>query len=586
MPFHKSLLIAVCSSLLLFFLGCASTQTPQQPSVDADPIFTRGVVAADHLLASQAGLEMLQKGGNAVDAAVATSFCLAVVRPYSCGLGGGGFMLIHLAPTDDSPARQLAITYRETSPAAVDRTYYVDLDDPLASQIGPHAVATPGTVAGLLHALETHGTLDRATVLAPAIRAAIDGFAVDAGYVAAARAVLARLDRNPALVDSIGPDRAQWFRQTFLFDGQPEVGRVLRQPQLARTLERIARDGAQAFYAGPIAADIVNACPQIIPYDLAMYEPCVSAPLRGSFQNRTILAMPPPSSGGVAMLQILGLLERRADLIDKKNATSTSPDYIHTMAEAMKHAFADRARFLADDRFTPVPISMLLSDAYLQQRAARINADQTFSPEFYAPPTSLLEDGGTSHLSVVDQWGNAVACTETINLEFGSLTAVPEHGFILNNEMDDFLTIPGRPNAFGLTQSDRNLPQPGKWPLSSMSPTIVLDPNGKVEIVVGASGGPRIISASLQVMLNVIWHNNSARQAVTAPRFHHQWMPNVLQFESDWENQSVFDALQRRGHEITKRDNVGVVQLVRRSPTGIGYSAASDPRKGGQSAGW
>lgn len=547
----------------------------------ADTVYTRGVVAADHFIASRAGLEMLERGGNAVDAAVAASFCLAVVRPYSCGLGGGGFMVVHLAAEEPMPARNIAITYRETAPGGLHPEYYVQLESPDASRTGPHAVGVPGTVAGLLYALENYGTLDRATVLRPATRAAEEGFAIDGDYVAAAREVLDDLAEHPDWPDLIGRERFEWFHRRFLFNGEPKVGQVLRQPELGRTLRLLARDGEAAFYTGPLAHAIADACPAMTPGDLARYEPRTSRPLTGTFGDRTIIAMPLPSSGGIAMLASLGLLERRRGDLD--STTSNSAGYVHLVVEAMKHAFADRAQWLGDDRFVDVPVATLLSDEYLDDLASRIDPQRTQPPDRYGSGVQLPEDGGTSHLSAVDRWGNAVACTETINLEFGSLTAIPEFGLLLNNEMDDFLTIPGQRNAFGLEQSERNLPQPGKWPLSSMSPTIVLDSEGRVEIVVGGSGGPRIISSSLQAMLNVVLFDESAHEAVASPRFHHQWMPDVLQFEDGWEDVQAIEALRVVGHKVGQREDIGVVQLIRR--TDGGYRAASDPRKGGAPAG-
>lgn len=568
-----TLVIAGCAS------GCAVTQSHP---VDAGAVYTRGVVAADHAIASQAGLEMLRRGGNAVDAAVATSFCLAVVRPYSCGLGGGGFMVIHMTADDPMPAQNVAITYREQSPAAVGPDHYVQLAVPYASRYGPNAVGVPGTVAGLLTALDNYGTLDRATILRPAINAAERGYAIDADYVASSQEVIDDLAEHPEWIDLVGRERFDWFRRRFLFGSTPKVGQVLRQPELAQTLRLIARDGAAVFYSGEIARAIADSCPQMSRGDLARYEPRVGRPLQGHFRGRTVLAMPLPSSGGIAMLETLGLLERRwSDLV---TTTQGSPQYIHLVVEAMKHAFADRAEWLGDDRFVAVPTSSLISSGYLDRIAARIDLERTQSPDAYGSREQLPLDSGTSHLGVIDQWGNAVACTETINLEFGSLLPVPEFGFMLNNEMDDFLAIPGERNAFGLQQSERNLPQGGKWPLSSMSPTIVLGANGRVEVVVGASGGPRIISGSLQALLDVLVFDWSAADAVSAPRFHHQWMPDVLQFENGWTDEAAIDAMRQYGHAVGRREDVGVVQLIRWSDDG--WTAASDPRKGGAPAGW
>jgi len=578
----RSRVVSIAAVIVVFILGGCGVGARSRSALP-DAVYSRGVVAADHAIASRAGLEMLERVGNAVDAAVATSFCLAVVRPQSCGLGGGGFMVIHLSADEPMPARNIAITYRETAPSDLHGDYYVQLDAPDASRIGPHAVGVPGTVAGLLYALENFGTLDRAAVLRPAIRAAERGFAIDADYAAAAQEVLEDLAEHPQWPDLIGRERFEWFHHRFLFDGNPRVGQVLRQPELAETLRLIARDGAAAFYTGPVAAAIAQTCPAMSAADLARYEPRVSRPLTGAFRGRQVIAMPLPSSGGIAMLETLGLLERRWS--DLEATTQNSPEYIHLVVEAMKHAFADRAEWLGDDRFVDVPVSTLLDSEYLDSLADRIETTRAQPPERYGSREQLPTDGGTSHLSVVDQWGNAVACTETINLEFGSLTAIPEFGLLLNDEMDDFLTIPGQRNAFGLEQSERNLPEPGKWPLSSMSPTIVLGADGLVEVVVGASGGPRIISSSLQAILSVLLFDDSAEEAVSAARFHHQWMPDVLQFEDRWPDETVVEAMRGLGHEVGRREDIGVVQLIRRSDDGKGWTAASDPRKGGKPAG-
>ncbi len=578
---QSRVLVLSCLVCPTLNVGCVAIESR---STGPDAIYSHAVVAADHAVASQAGLAMLQRGGNAVDAAVATSFCLAVVRPYSCGLGGGGFMVIHLAADEPMPAREIAITYRETAASGVGPDYYVKLNAPFASRIGPTAVGIPGTVAGLLTALESFGTLDRATVLAPAIEAADRGFAIDADYVDNAQEVLDDLAEHPEWVDLVGAEQFAWFKHRFLFDGQPEVGQTLFQPELADTLRLIAREGAPAFYAGEIGRQIAQMCSQMSVSDLARYEPRVSAPLQGAFRGRTVLAMNPPSSGGVAMLETLGILERRGSDLDA--TTQNSAPYIHLVVEAMKHAFADRAEWLADDRFAEVPVTRLLSSEYLDQLAAGIDLHHPQSPDHYGSRAPLRADHGTSHLGVVDQWGNAVACTETINLEFGSLTPLSEFGFMLNNEMDDFLTIPGERNAFGLEQSDRNLPAPGKWPLSSMSPTIVLGADGRVEVVVGASGGPRIITGTLQVLLDVLLFDTPAAEAVATARFHHQWIPDLLQFEDRWTDEAVMDALRSQGHDVGRTGNESVVQIIRRAPGRPGWTAASDPRKGGAPAGW
>ncbi len=566
---------------LLAIAGCQTESALRDAVVDFT--YSRAAVAADHPLASEAGAEILRLGGNAVDAAVATSFCLSVVRPYSCGIGGGGFMLIHLPPaTPGAEARAVALDYRETSPAAVGPSYYADPGAARVSRFGVHAVGVPGTVAGLLHALDTYGTLDRATVLAPAIRAAEDGFAADASHVAAVRRLGKTLETHPR-----HRANAAFAWKRLGREGAIAAGDVVRNPEQARALRLIAARGTDAFYRGPIGAAITRIMAEqggpITGADLADYRHATRSPLRERFRDLEIVTMPPPSSGGIAMQQILGIFERATTRTGFADLAPNGPRYVHLLAEAMKHAFADRAEWLADPDFRPVPVARLLDPAYLDGRAALVAPDRTRDPYDYGSVTPAPDDAGTSHLCVVDGNGMAVACTETINLEFGSLVCVPEFGFVLNDEMDDFTTVPGAANAFGLRQSDRNLPQPGKRPLSSMSPTIVRR-DGRVVVVAGASGGPRIITGTLQAILNCVLFGMTPSQAVAAPRFHHQWMPNLLQFDETWSDAATVRALATLGHEIGVRDEVGVVQLI--AVDGTGLRAASDPRKGGRPAGF
>jgi gamma-glutamyltranspeptidase/glutathione hydrolase len=482
-------------------------------------------------------------------------------------------MVISLPPGNDTDA--VAIDFRETAPAAVGSGYYMDLADSAASRAGVHAVGVPGSVAGLLYALQRYGTLDRATVLEPAIRAARDGIEADSSWVDGARVLAERLDRHPDLRGG-----AARIVTDLCLDGDVVVGDLVRNPQHARALRLIAEQGREAFYKGPIADAIVATMQAgggpLNHADLAGYRIRVSEPLRGSFRGLEILTMPPPSSGGVAVLQILGILDRRLD--ETAHATPADSAYMHLVTEAMKHAFADRATWLADAAFVEVPVDRLLDDGYLDARAASISPQGTRPTRQYGSHAPPVEDGGTSHFSIIDGQGMAVACTQTINLEYGSLVAVPGFGFMLNNEMDDFTTIPGEPNAFGLQQSDRNLPQAGKRPLSSMSPMIVRR-GGRPILIAGASGGPRIISGTLQCVLNCLLFGMTPREAVAAPRFHHQWQPDILYFEEDWSDQAVIETMEALGHQAGRRADIGVVQLI--SVRDDGIHAASDPRKGG-----
>ena len=577
-------LIAVAAAAMAAPSARAQDAPPAPSPYHHDAVYNHAAVAADHVVASQAGAEMLRKGGNAVDAAVATSFTLSVVRPMSCGIGGGGFMVIYTPGSGEQPGVAIALNYRETS--VVDCDYYVNLDDPAASRFGARASGVPGTVAGLLYALEHYGTLDRATVLAPAIIAAEDGFPVDASHVGAASELGRRREASPGRPGV--RESSEYLWKHLCLDGAVKAGDTVRNPDQARALRLIAEHGADAFYRGPIADAIAGIMAEhggpITREDLAAYQPRVMKPLVGEFRGNQIISMPPPSSGGIAMQQVFGLMERRLD--ELSDLSPTSPQYVHLLAEALKHAFADRAEWLADSAFVEVPVERLLSDAYLDELAARISMEGTLDPYDYGSVTPALapatDDGGTSHLSVIDERGMAVACTETINLTFGSMVVVPGFGFALNNEMDDFTTIPGKPNAFGLMQSDRNLPQRGKRPLSSMSPTIVVK-DGAVRLVAGAAGGPRIITATTQCLLNVLLFDMHPGEAVAAARLHHQWMPMRLDFEAEWTNAATISAMRALGHETGSIDGVGVAQVI--GVTTRGVHAASDPRRGGQPAG-
>jgi len=559
--------------------GCAPSATRAARTADLfHDRFERGAVAADHPVASRAGAEMLALGGNAVDAAVAASFTLGVVRPYSCGLGGGGFMVVHLPDDPEHGFVSTAIDYRETSPYGV--TVY---ERGLSKGNGRYAVGVPGTVAGLLHALERYGTMDREEVMRPAIEAARSGFIVDAHYAEAAARLHAKYTDNPGLRDSHMSMPWGFFAHW----GYIEEGDRVRNPDQARALDLIARDGASAFYEGPIGEAIIAALavedprmpPGMSAEMLAGYKPIETDPVRLRLGGRLLLGMPPPSSGGVTMFQTLALMERAGFDFGQ---TRRSMDRAHVMIEALKHAFADRAGHLADPRFASVPTDALLSAPYLAARAALIG-DTAEDPTRYGTRAPPPDDAGTSHVSVVDPFGGAVSMTETINLEFGSRVGVDGFGFVLNNELDDFTHPSAAPNAFGLVQSGENMPEIGKRPLSSMSPTIVLGEDGRVLAVAGASGGPRIITATMQALLNAL-AGMSAGQAVAMPRLHHQWLPDEVRFERGY-SVYVLNTIERRGHAVSDdRSPIGTVQLVVRDAGG-GWQAASDPRKGGRPAG-
>lgn len=594
LPAHPATLLLLST----ISLPAAVALQPAAPSPSAR--FTNYAVAADHPQASAAGAEILAAGGNAIDAAVATSFALSVVRSPSCGIGGGGFMVIHLSSKHTKGPLNTSLNYRETSPAAITPDFYKEKPDQ-ASRLGGAAVAIPGTVAGLLTALEKYGTMTPAQVLAPAIRLAEQGFLVDATHASAAQSARKKLADNPDLAKSFST-----FSSTFLTapnsapnsapNNSPiQTGTTFTMPDQARTLHRIADHGRAGFYSGPVAAAIVDAVRSsggvISPSDLDSYTVQELAPLIGSIgQNRTVITMPPPSSGGIVLLQTIGVMQRLKARLEPTGGMGdhNSTRYIHFLAECFSHSFADRARLLNDPSCTgcpPVDTAALISTDLMDDRVRLIESNHRGDPAKYglpAPDAAPTPDSGTSHLSVIDSWGNAVACTETINLEFGSYVVTPAWGVLLNNEMDDFTTHIDRPNAFGLRQSARNLPSPGKRPLSSMTPTIVTDDKG-VLCIAGGSGGPRIISATIQAVMRITEFDLPALDATSLPRVHQQWNPDRLEIEKGMFGRDETSELRELGHKVEPAKSGAAVQVIRR--TSSGWDAACDPRKGGQPAG-
>ncbi len=553
----------------------------QENAVSRNSEFQSSVVAADHWAASAAGASILKQGGNAVDAAVATSFALSVVRPASCGLGGGGFMVIW----DAESRKAVALDYRERAPAAADRSMYVKLDQQGAAESasvrGASAAGIPGNVAGLCHAATKWGTLPIKTLIEPALQLCRDGVPVDEHDMEVQASVLEKLHENPDY-----KIRFELLLKQYLNDGTPwKKGDRFFSPQRP-VLELIAEHGASGFYAGPVAESLIRLMQQdggfITAQDLKSQIPAERAVLQGSFHQDTVITMPPPSSGGIALLQTLGALEHWEQQNGRtlRQLGHNSADYVHTVTEAMKHAFADRAEYLGDTDFVSVPVDRLLSDPYADSIARKIQPESTLPAEAYGR-FFAASDGGTSHFSVIDAAGNAVACTETINLTFGSFAVVPGYGIILNNQMDDFSAKPGEPNAFGLMQSAANAVEPGKKPLSSMTPTIIIR-DGKAVYACGASGGPRIISATLQSLLNFEVFGMSPQQAVSASRFHHQWFPNELLIERSVDQNTV-QTLQSKGHTVRGSSSLAAAQAA--GKTAGGLMGGSDPRKHGIPAG-
>ncbi len=519
-----------------------------------------GLVVSDNPLATQAGMEILNRGGNAVDAAVATAFALAVVDPASSGLGGGGFMVIY----NSKGRRAHALDFRETAPEAARSDLYLRSGKaaPSLSLTGALAVAVPGQVAGLLEAFKRHGSMPLPLLLIPAIRYAAEGFPLDATLRHVIERQLATMRKFPEL------------GRVFLRKNEvPAQGEIIRQPELAETLKAVSQDGLDVFYQGWIAQAIVETVKKeggvLGLDDLKNYRAVWREPLLGNYRKRTIITMPPPSSGGVAVIQMLNVLEGyQLNGIPHNSAT-----YLHLLAEVMKHAFADRARYLGDPDFVKAPIMELTSKDYAVWIRGRISPAKTHPAKYYGLGQLKAERGGTTHFSVLDQFGNAVACTLSINTRFGSKILVPRTGIVLNNEMDDFF-IHQDGNVYGLVGNEANALQPKKRPLSSMAPTIILE-GERPQMVVGGAGGPRIISATLQTILNVLDYRLPVEKAVAAPRIHHQWTPDSLNVEAEIPSETK-RSLERRKHAIRERGELGRVQAI--VVKGSEVTGAADPR--------
>lgn len=523
------------------------------------------MVSSNSDLASAAGVEILRAGGNAVDAAVAVGFALAVSYPFAGNIGGGGFMTIRMAD-----GRTAALDYREVAPLASTRDMYVDSTGKLTGRqlTGHLASGVPGAVAGMAAALERYGSKSLAEVMAPAIRMARDGFPVDSALFRSLRGAQSRLCQFAGC-------------STFYPEGAPPApGSTLRQPELARSLQLIAEQGTKAFYDGPVGEALVREMESgggiITREDLRRYEPKWRDAVITDYRGYTLITMPPASSGGITMSQTFNILERFAPL-----PPFGSPEYLHLLSEAFRRAFIDRNSKLADADFVPVPREQLVSKAYAAELASQISRRRASrTPQFDAG----REPEHTTHYSVVDSAGNAVATTTTINGGYGSAVWVREGGFFLNNEMDDFATQPGTPNMFGLVQGEANAIQPGKRMLSAMSPTIVLDRQGEVLLVVGAAGGPTIITATAQVILNVIEFGMPLTEAMRAPRVHHQALPDAIRHEAMGFSPQTLRRLRRMGHELTAQEGIANVNAVMRT-NGV-LHGVHEPRGSGGAVGY
>jgi gamma-glutamyltranspeptidase/glutathione hydrolase len=533
----------------------------------ARPTFAaHAIVASNNRLAAEVGAEVMKHGGNAVDGAVASGFALAVTFPEAGNLGGGGYMVIRMAD-----GRADALDYRETAPMAATRDMYVGANGKLTgeSTIGPKASGVPGAVAGMIEAHRKYGALPLSRVLAPAIRLASEGFIVDS-------TLFASISGEKYRISGFGG------KSVFLPGGSPpRIGSRLVQPQLARTLRLIADSGSRVFYRGSIAdsiaAEMTRSGGLITKEDLARYRPLWRQPIRSSYRGYALLSMPPSSSGGTTVTEMLNILEAYGPV-----TAFGSVERIHALASASQRAFIDRNSKLGDPAYVKVPLDQLTSKVYAKAMARTISRD-------HADPTTQLasklrEGNETTHYSVVDRSGNAVATTTTLNDLYGSGVFVSGAGFFLNDEMDDFTSQPGTPNMYGLIQGAANSIAPGKRMLSAMSPTIVLDPWGHLLLVTGARGGPRIISATSQIILNVIDSRMSLADAMSAPRIHHQSLPDSIRVEKGGFEPSVLAQLRQMGHHVYEQSGIASAASIMRVRGG--YEGMDDPRSHGGAVGF
>ncbi|KRR17302.1 gamma-glutamyltranspeptidase [Bradyrhizobium lablabi] len=567
----------IAATFILAF-ACGTAAVAQERRAYAPPDLTsvraataeHGMVVAQERIAAQVGADILKQGGNAIDAAVATGFALAVTYPRAGNIGGGGFMVIHSAARNEDAA----IDYRETAPAATTPDMFLGPDgkpDTDKSRNSALGIGVPGTVAGLALALEKYGSgrFTLAQILKPAIELARDGFAVTDDTADTLPDMYRRMAR--------WPDSAKTFSRS---DGTAlREGDRLIQAELAVTLTAIAEHGPRGFYQGPVAEKLAKAVRDaggiMTVDDLKSYEAVIRSPVRGIYRGYDIVSMPLPSSGGTVLLETLNILEG-FPMPDMKQGSAPS---LHVMIEAMKRAYADRARYLGDPAFVNAPADLLISKDYAAKLRGGIDLARATPAEALSakPPR---EGSNTTHYSVVDSSGNAVSNTYTLNFSYGVGLVADGTGVLLNNELDDFTAAPGASNAFGLVGFEANLPGPGKRPLSSMSPTIVLK-DGKPVLVTGSPGGSRIISAVLQVVVDVLDYKMDVAAAVATPRLHHQWMPDVVRVEQGFA-QETLDALREKGHHVIEPLGQTSANSIAVTPNGL--LGAPDPRTRGAAA--
>ncbi|NJN46414.1 MAG: gamma-glutamyltransferase [Candidatus Competibacteraceae bacterium] len=557
----RSLWLLAVSSLSLSGFVFADTAIYSGQDI-IHPVFaTQGMVATQEALATNVGLDILKQGGNAVDAGVAVGFALAVTLPRAGNLGGGGFMMVYDAKKQET----VAIDFREMAPAAASRDMYLDDKGEVDEQRARYSylsVGVPGTVAGLALAAERYGSLPLKTLITPAIRLADQGFPVSEGMAISLKAAKERM--------SPWPESMKIF---FKPDGVAyEPGDILPQTDLAGSLRAIAEQGPKAFYEGEIAqkiaADMKANGGLITVEDLQNYKPVVRQPVQGDYRGYQVVSMPPPSSGGIHLIQILNILENFPIAESGHNSAAT----LHQMAEAMKLAYADRSEYLGDPDFAKVPIKGLTAKGYAAELVKLIDLNRARPATEIKPGNPApYESDQTTHYSVMDSQGNVVSTTYTINFSYGTGITAAGTGILLNNEMDDFSSKPGVPNAYGLIGGEANAIEPGKRPLSSMSPTIVFK-DGKPFLATGSPGGSRIITTVLQIVMNIVDHGMNVAEATVATRVHHQWLPDELRVEEGLSPDTA-RVLGELGHNVVVKDAMGSTQSIMRRDEGLyGYS--------------
>lgn len=579
MNVRKTLSAILCLALLLSAAPARFTsEAASRPPVRGKS----GMVASVSEIASKVGVDVMKRGGNAIDAAVAVGLALAVVWPSAGNLGGGGFMIIR-----KSDGKATVIDYREMAPAAAHRNVYLDANGEYikeSSTYGHLATGVPGTVAGLSYALEKYGKLKWADVAEPSRKLAAEGFPVWYQLERSLKGSSKELSRYPET------------NRIFLRNGKPyEAGELFKQPELAEVFARMIKDGPREFYLGKTAQLIEGSMkraakggkPWMTVEDLGNYKPVEREPLRTTYRGHEVITMPPPSSGGVALIEMLNILGR----YDLKALGAGSSQEAHLKVEAMRRAFADRAVFLGDPDFVKVPVAGLTSRSYADKLAATINPDRASTSEEIkngdpAPYMSIRESEETTHFTVVDKDGNVVTNTYTLNGSFGNKITVEGTGILLNNEMDDFAAKPGTPNMYGLIQGEANAVAARKRPLSAMTPTIVLK-DGKLWFTVGSPGGPTIINTVLQVIINVVDHGMDIQQAIDWPRIHHQWMPDTITHEPRGLSPDALKRLTEMGHKFVDKPRfMGDAEgIMIEDKTGVRLGG-SDPRLDGKSVGY